>query len=109
LKFPTTTSRESILHNHWDLVTYGGGKECLSKTIRPGFVSTVRPDLSQTTYRIKEEDTLHTSTNCLLLIDKVRTTSRGIGTPKDRDEVNKREVSKSFTNCLFIFNKCCLL
>jgi hypothetical protein len=33
----------------------------------------------------------------------------GTGTPKDRDEVNKREVCKSFTDCLFIFNKCCLL
>jgi hypothetical protein len=58
LKFPTTTSCERILLNNWDLGVHGGGKECLSKTNRPGFVSTVRPDLTQTTHRIKEEDTL---------------------------------------------------
>jgi hypothetical protein len=37
---------------------HGGGKECLTKTSRPGFVSTVRPDLPQPTHRLKEEDTL---------------------------------------------------
>ena len=51
-----TTSRERFLHNHWDLSVYGGGKESLSKTSRPGFISTVRPDLP--THGIKEEDTL---------------------------------------------------
>jgi hypothetical protein len=39
LKFPVTTSRERLLRNHWDLVDHGGGKECLPKTIGPGFVS----------------------------------------------------------------------
>jgi hypothetical protein len=58
LKFPATTSRERILRNHWDLDTHGGGKECLSKTNRPGFVSTVRPDLPHPTHALKEEDTL---------------------------------------------------
>ncbi len=37
---------------------HGGGKESLSKTSRPGFVSTVRPDLTQPTHGLKEEDTL---------------------------------------------------
>ncbi len=45
MKFPPTTSHECLLRNHWDLGSYGGRKECLSKTRRPGFVSTVRPDL----------------------------------------------------------------
>ncbi len=58
MKFPPTTSHERFLRNHWDLGTHGGGKECLTKTNRPGFVSTVRPDLSQSTHRLKEEDTL---------------------------------------------------
>ena len=43
LKFPATTSRERLLRNHWDLGAHGGGKECLSETSRPGFISTVSP------------------------------------------------------------------
>jgi hypothetical protein len=58
LKFPTTTSRERLLRNHWDLGVHEVGKESLPKTRRPGFVSTVRPDLSQSTHALKEEDTL---------------------------------------------------
>jgi hypothetical protein len=58
LKFPATTNRGRLLHNHWDLGSHGGGKECLSETIRPGFVSTVSPDLPQPTHGFKEEDTL---------------------------------------------------
>jgi hypothetical protein len=56
LKFPATTSRERLLRNHWDLIAYGGGKESLPKTSRPGFVSSVRPDLSWPTHGIKEEE-----------------------------------------------------
>jgi hypothetical protein len=37
---------------------HGVGKESLSKTSRPGFVSTVRPDLPQPTHGLKEDDTL---------------------------------------------------
>ncbi len=59
MKFPPTTSHERFLRSHWDLGTHGGGKECLTKTSRPGFVSTVRPDLSQSTHRLKEEDWGH--------------------------------------------------
>jgi hypothetical protein len=58
LKFPGTTSLERLLHNNWDLGAHGGGKECLSKTSRTGFVSTVRPDLPQPTHWLEEEDTL---------------------------------------------------
>jgi hypothetical protein len=58
LKSPVTTSREWFLRNHWDLGAHGGGKECLSKTSRSGFVSTVRPDLPQPTHGLEEEDTL---------------------------------------------------
>ncbi len=58
MKFPSTTSRERLLRNYWDLDVHGGGKESLSKTSRSGFVSTVRPDLTQPTHGFKEEDTL---------------------------------------------------
>jgi hypothetical protein len=58
LKFPATTSRERLLRNHWDLDAHGSGKESLSKTVRLGFVSTVRPDLPHPTHGLKEEDTL---------------------------------------------------
>ena len=58
MKFPGTTSREWLLRNHWDLGAHGGGKESLPKDSRPGFVSTVRPDLTQPTHGLKEEDTL---------------------------------------------------
>ncbi len=45
-RFPATESRERFLRNHWDLDAHGGGKECLSKTSSPGFVSIshLRPD-----------------------------------------------------------------
>jgi hypothetical protein len=53
----------SLFRNHWDLGAHGGGKsglgkECLTKTRRPGFVSTVRPDLTNPTHGFREEDTL---------------------------------------------------
>ncbi len=47
MKFPATTNRERLFHNYWDLVAHGGGKKYLTKTSRPGFVSTVKPDLPQ--------------------------------------------------------------
>jgi hypothetical protein len=31
LKLSTTTTRERLLHNHWDLDARGGGKKCLSE------------------------------------------------------------------------------
>jgi hypothetical protein len=37
---------------------HGHGKESLPETSRPGFISTVRPDLPQPTHRLEEEDTL---------------------------------------------------
>ncbi len=58
MKFLATTSRERLLRNHWDLSAHGGRKKSLPKTSRPGFVSTVRPDLPQPTHGLKEEDTL---------------------------------------------------
>ena len=57
LKFPETTSREWFLRDHWDLGAHRGRKECLSKDIRPGLISTVRTDLTQTTHGLEEEDT----------------------------------------------------
>jgi hypothetical protein len=56
LKFPATTIRER--KNDRDLGAHGHGKESLSETSRTGFISTVRSDLSQSTHRHKEEDTL---------------------------------------------------
>jgi hypothetical protein len=41
-----------------DLGAHGHGKESLPETSRPGFISTVRPDLFQPTHRLKEEDTI---------------------------------------------------
>ena len=49
---------QRLLRNHWDLGAHGRGKECLPETSRPGFISTVRPDLPQPTHRLEEEDTL---------------------------------------------------
>ena len=49
---------QRLLRNHWDLSAHGRGKECLSETSRPGFISTVSPDLPQPTHRLEEEDTL---------------------------------------------------
>jgi hypothetical protein len=58
LKFPATTSREKLLRDRWDLGSHEGGEECLSETSRPGFVSTVSPDLTQSTHGHEEADTL---------------------------------------------------
>jgi hypothetical protein len=58
LELPATTSRESLFSDDRNLDAHGHDKESLSKTNRPGFISTVRPDLSQPTHRLKEEDTL---------------------------------------------------
>ncbi len=57
LKFPTGTSRERLLRDRWDLGCHGGGEECLPETSRPGFVSTVSPDLTQPTHGDEEVDT----------------------------------------------------
>jgi hypothetical protein len=54
-KLPATTSREGL----WDLVAHGHGKESLSETIRPFFISKVSPDLSQSTHRLKEKKRIH--------------------------------------------------
>jgi hypothetical protein len=58
LKLPATTSREWIFNNDQDLGAHGHDKESLSETNRPGFISTVRSDLTQSTHRFEEEDTL---------------------------------------------------
>ena len=57
-KFPATTSRKRLLRQHWDLSAHRRGEKCLTETSRPGFISTVRPDLTQPTHRLEEEDTL---------------------------------------------------
>jgi hypothetical protein len=57
-KLPTTTTRKRLFLNHWDLIAHGGGEKRLSDTNRPGLISTMRPDLSQPTHRLQEEDTL---------------------------------------------------
>ncbi len=54
----TTTSRERILNNNRDLDGHGRGKEILPETRRPAFISTMSPDLSQSTHRLEEKDTL---------------------------------------------------
>ena len=48
----------TLLRDRWDVGSHGGGEECLSETSRPGFVSTVRPDLPEPTHGLEEEDTL---------------------------------------------------
>ena len=58
LEFFVTTSREWLLSNIWDLGAHGCGKECLPETSRPGFISTMRPDLPQPTHRFVVQDTL---------------------------------------------------
>jgi hypothetical protein len=58
LKLPTTTGREWSHYDHWDQDAHGSGKECLTETKRPGFISTVSPDLPQTTHHLEEEDTI---------------------------------------------------
>jgi hypothetical protein len=57
-KLPTTTNRKRFLRNHWDLSAHRRGEKCLSETNRPGLIPTVRPDLTQPTHRLEEEDTL---------------------------------------------------
>ncbi len=58
LKLPATTTREGLLHNHWDLGAHGGGKECLPETRRPDLISVMSPYLTQPAHRLKEENTL---------------------------------------------------
>jgi hypothetical protein len=51
LKLPATSDdRDLGAHSH--------GEKSLPETSRPGFIFTLRPDLSQPTHRLKEEDTL---------------------------------------------------
>ena len=58
VKLPPTTSRQWFFSDDRDLGDHGHVNESLSETRRPVFVYTVRPDLSQPTHRLKEEDTL---------------------------------------------------
>ncbi len=58
LKPSTTTRRYRIFNDDRDLGVHDQGKESLSETSRPDFISTVRPDLSQPTHWSREEDTL---------------------------------------------------
>ncbi len=58
LEFPGSTRRKWFLWHHWDLSTHWRGEKRLSETRRPGFISTVKPDLTQPTHRLEEEDTL---------------------------------------------------
>ena len=58
LELFATTSRERLLNNNRDLDAHGRGKECLPETSRLGFISTMRPDLPQTTHWFEPEDTL---------------------------------------------------
>jgi len=54
----TSTEMMRLVSNDRDLGAHGHGKESLPETSRPGFISTVRPDVFQTTHRLEEEDTL---------------------------------------------------
>jgi hypothetical protein len=58
-----TTNRERSLSNNRDLGAHGRGKECLSETNRPGFISTMREDLPQPTHRLEKKDTLGASSS----------------------------------------------
>ncbi len=58
LKLPPTTRRLWFLSDDRDLGGHGHDKESLSETTRPVLISTVRPDLSQPTHRLKEQDTI---------------------------------------------------
>ncbi len=57
-ELPATTNHWWISSDDRDLGVHGHDKEGLSETSRPGFISTVGPELSQPTHRLKEEDTL---------------------------------------------------
>jgi hypothetical protein len=52
-----TTSRERLFSDDRHLGANGHDKECLSETNRPGFISTVSPDLSHPPHRVEEEGT----------------------------------------------------
>ncbi len=56
MKLPATTRHYRFFSDDRDLGTHGHGKESLTETSTPGFISTVSPDLSQPTHRLKEED-----------------------------------------------------
>ena len=58
LEIFATTSRERLPSNNRDLGAHGRGKECLTETSRPGFISTMRPNLPQPTHRLEKKDTL---------------------------------------------------
>jgi hypothetical protein len=54
LKLPATTNHDQLFSDDQDLVAHGHDKESLSETSRPD----LRPDLSQSTHRLKDDDTL---------------------------------------------------
>jgi hypothetical protein len=56
LKLPATTRHYRFFSDDRDLGTHGHGKQSLTETNTPDFISTVSPDLSQPTHRLKEED-----------------------------------------------------
>ena len=58
LKPLPSTNHKRFFCNQWDLSTHGSGEKSLSETNRPGLISTVSPDLPQSTHRLVEEDTL---------------------------------------------------
>jgi hypothetical protein len=55
---PVTTNREWHFLKEWDLGSHGGGEKGLTETSRPGLISTMRSDLSQTTHRFIPKDKL---------------------------------------------------
>jgi hypothetical protein len=58
LELSATTNRKRLLRNQRDLSAHRRGEKRLPKTSRPGFISTVRPNLPQPTHRLEEESTL---------------------------------------------------
>jgi hypothetical protein len=88
LELFATTSRESLNNNNRDLDAHGRGKECLSETSRPGFISTMRSDLPQPTHRLEEKDSL-----------------KGHPLPGTQDCVRRTESSKTF----FVSCSCMLI
>ncbi len=60
LELFVTTRREWFLRNdrYRTVSRHGRDKKCLPETMRPGFISTMRPDLTQPTHRLEEKDTI---------------------------------------------------
>ncbi len=76
LELFATTIRERLLSNNRDLGAHGRGKECLSETSRPDFISTMRPDLPQVTHRFVVQKTLGVILFLRLKADHLRTKDR---------------------------------